>query len=64
MTSTTTERLQQLGHGELRPKALHQARTMPTMSVSSDVAPLVGGITEELLHLPRWFESRFLWVKT
>jgi hypothetical protein len=40
------------GYGELRAKALHRPRSRPAMSASSDVAPLVGGIVEEPLHLP------------
>jgi hypothetical protein len=34
------------------------------MLTSLDIASLAGGIVEELLHLPRRFESRFLQVKT
>jgi hypothetical protein len=34
------------------------------MSASLDVAPLVGGIVEELLHLPRCLKPQILRVKT
>jgi hypothetical protein len=53
-----------LGMGELRAKALHRPRSTPAMSSSLDVGSLVGGIVEELLHLPRCFESQALRVKT
>jgi hypothetical protein len=52
------------GMGELRAKALHRPRSMPAMLSSLDVGSLVGGIVEELLHLPRRFEPQALRVKT
>jgi hypothetical protein len=45
-------------------KALHRSRSLLVMSSSLDAAPLVGGIVEELLHLPRCFEPQTLRVKT
>ena len=51
------------GLGEIRAKALHRPRSLPAMSTSSDVAPLVGGIVEDLLHLPCRFESQTLRMK-
>jgi hypothetical protein len=45
-------------------KALHRSRSLSAMSSSLDVAPLVGGIIEEFLHLPRCFEPQTLRVKT
>jgi hypothetical protein len=61
---TLLDRLQRLGYGELCAKALHWPRSMPTMSMSLDVAPFVGGIIQDLLHLPRCFEPQILQVKT
>jgi hypothetical protein len=51
------DRLQRLGYGELRVKALHRPRLMTAMSLSLDVAPLIGGIVEKLHHLPRRFRA-------
>jgi hypothetical protein len=58
------DRLQRLGHRELCAKALLRPRSTPAMSMSLDVAPLVGGIVEELLHLSHCLEPQTLQVKT
>jgi hypothetical protein len=56
--------LPRLGYGELRAKARHRPRSVSVMSASFNVAPLVGGIVEELLHLPRHVEPQTLRLKT